>query len=95
MVEPLTLGSEADDNIAQALAISELCKDHAQKLIPTGERLDAMIASVSRDALPELVRGKIVEQLSEDSPSAVHAIPSKLAEHGKAPDRNSNRFLLF
>lgn len=95
MVEPPILGSQADDNIAQAFAIGELRKDHAQKLIPTGERLDAMIASVSRDALPEFSRGKMVEQLSENGSSAVHAIPSMLAENGKTADQNSNRFLLF
>jgi hypothetical protein len=95
MVEPPTLGSQADDNIAEAFAVRKLCKDHAQKLIPTGEGFDAMIASVSRDALPEFSRGKVVEQLSEDGSSAVHAIPSNLAEHGKTTNQNSNRFLLF
>jgi hypothetical protein len=95
MVEPPTLGSQADDNVAQAFAVRKLRKDHAQKLIPTGEALDAMIASVSRDALPELSRGKMVEQLSEDGSSAVHVLPSKLAEHGKTAGQNSNRFLLF
>lgn len=95
MVEPPTLGSQADDNIAEAFAVRKLCKDHAQKLIPTGEGLDAMIASVSRDTLSEFFRGKMVEQLSEDSSSAVHAMASKLAEHGKTAGQNSNRFLLF
>ena len=89
MVEPLTLGSQADDNIAQAFAVSELCKNHAQKLVPAGESSCAMIASVSNHALPELVYGKIVEQLSKDGPSVVHARPSKLAQHGI--EQNSNR----
>jgi len=95
MVEALALGTQADDNVAQTLARGELRKYHAQKLIPTGEGLDVMIATVPCNALAELVHGKMVEQLSENGASAVHAIPSKLAEHGKTADQNSNRFLLF
>ena len=89
------IGQRAARNQAAEPHMIELCEDHAEKLIPTGEGLDAVIATVSRDALAELVHGKIVEQLSEDGPSAVHAMPSKLAEHGKTSDRDSNRFLPF
>jgi hypothetical protein len=91
MIEPLALRSQAGDNVAQALAVSELRKDHAQKLIPTGEGSDAMIASVSGNALAEFVNGKMVEKLREDGPPHVHAMPSKLAEHGGAAIGNSNR----
>jgi hypothetical protein len=89
MIEAVTLRSQTDNNIAQALAIGELRKHHAEKLIPTGERLDAMIAMVSCNALAELVHRKIVEQLSKDGPSTVHAMPSKLVEHGNTG--NSSR----
>jgi hypothetical protein len=85
----MILRSQANDNVAQALPIGELCKHHAQKLIPAGEASDAMIASVSGDTLAELVHRKIVEQLSEDGAPAVHTMPSKVVEHGNTG--NSNR----
>jgi hypothetical protein len=93
MIEPLSLGSQADRNIAQAFSVRELCEDHAQKLVPAGKSSCAMIAFVSSHALPELVHGKIVEQLSKDGPSLVHANPSKGAQHAIA--QNSNRFSYF
>ena len=58
-------------------SVRELCEDHAQKLVPAGKSSCAMIPFVSSHALPELVHGKIVEQLSKEGPSLVHAKPSK------------------
>jgi hypothetical protein len=91
MIEPLALRSQAGDNVAQALAIRELRKNQAQKLIPTGEASDAMIASISRHAFAEFVYGEMVEELRKDSPPNVHAAPSMVAEHGGAAIGNSNR----
>jgi hypothetical protein len=91
MIEPLSLGSQADRNIAQTFSIGELCEDHAQKLVPAGKSSCSIIAFVSSHALPELVHGKMVEQLSEDGPSGVHTMPSRLPEHGERVVLNSNR----
>ena len=91
MIEPLALRSQAGDNIAQAFAIRKLRKKQAQKLIPTREGSDAMIASISRHALAEFMHGEMVEKLREDGPPNVHAMPSVLAEHGGAAIGNSNR----
>jgi hypothetical protein len=91
MVEPLVLGAQAGNDVAQALAICKLRKNHAKKLIQTGEGFDATIATVSSHALAEFVNRKMIEKLREDGPSKVHAMPSTVAEHGGAVDGISNR----
>jgi hypothetical protein len=72
MIEFGTQGSQTGFDVAQALAIGQLREGHAEKLVETGERSYAMIASMAFDATPELVLGQEVHELSEDGLSGVH-----------------------
>ena len=47
MVEFGGLGARAGFNVAQALAVCELCKGHTQILVETGEALDIVFGSVT------------------------------------------------
>jgi hypothetical protein len=91
MIKPLALGAQAGNNVAQTLAVCKLRKDHAKKLIQTGKGFDAAIATVSSHALAKFMNRKMIEQLREDGPSKIHAMPSMVAEHGGTVDEISNR----
>ena len=63
---------QADYNVSQALAIGELPKTHAKKLIPAGEIPNFVIPAVSAYTLVELIFGNQREQLSEYEPALKH-----------------------
>ena len=77
MVKLLVKGVEADFDVAQALAIGELCEGHAQELIETGEVAHPAIAVIARDTTVELVFGQKVDPLRKDV---------AIVEHEPAPD---------
>jgi hypothetical protein len=65
--------AKAGLNIAQALAIGQLCEDHVQILIPAGETARAGIALITRYAATKLAVWKKGTQSLKDGVSVVHA----------------------
>lgn len=55
VVELLRGGSETGLNVSQALSVGQLCKGHAQILVPAGEALDLVAAVVTLDTAAEFV----------------------------------------
>jgi hypothetical protein len=53
VIQPLGLGAQVDLDIAQGLAVSQLCKSHCQELVHAGEVLDLVVASVHGGPLRE------------------------------------------
>jgi hypothetical protein len=70
---------EARLNISQAFAISELSESHRQKLVPTGKALLLMITVIATYTLLELVPGKILHELRENSLAKVHSSLSAIS----------------
>ena len=62
-VELALLGAQTGFDVAQALAIGQLCEGHAQVLIETGKALDFVVAAIALDATAEGVKGKVIEHL--------------------------------
>src|SRR5262249_50052257 len=67
--------SQTRFNISKTLAISQLCKSHCQKLIPTRKTLDFVIAAVSLNTQTELIARNKVHQLRKDRLTSVHRRP--------------------
>ena len=59
-------GVEAGFDVSQALAIGQLSKGHAEKLIETREVASPLIATIASDATVELAPWQGVDQLRED-----------------------------
>ena len=72
MVELAMLGAQADLNVAQALAIAQLRKGHAQVLIETGIALHLVMAAIAMDTAPEGMNGKQLDHLCENDFARVH-----------------------
>jgi len=68
-------GTQARFDVAQAVAISELCKGHAKKLIEAGKLAQSSMAPIALDALVEFVLGQEVEELRKNGSASVH-VPS-------------------
>jgi hypothetical protein len=79
VIKPPVLRAQASDDVAQALAESQLGKRHAKKLVPAGETPHPVVAAVALHTFAKLVDGKMVHQLREQRLSKIHG------------DRNSNR----
>jgi len=47
MVEFVSHGAQAGLDVAEALAIGQLGEGHAEEVIPTGESLHAIVASIA------------------------------------------------
>jgi hypothetical protein len=94
VVQPPLERLQAGDDVAQALAISQLGKCQAEKLVPTREGPCAMVATIARHALAKLVDGQVIDELGENGSSAVHARTSQAAERARRSriaNRVSNR----
>jgi len=77
---------QASHNVAQTLAVGQLRKGHAEKLIATGEAGDLAIAAISADADVEGMLRQEVQQLRKNESSSMHeAILSRLnwKDHGQ------------
>jgi hypothetical protein len=61
--------AQAGFDVAQRIAVSQLRKEHDQKLVPAGEGSVSPVAAVPAHAFVELVLGKKVQKLSEDKSS--------------------------
>src|ERR1035438_277763 len=93
MIEPRPQGAQAGFDIAQALAIGELSKGHAQELVPAGKTADFVVALIALDATAKLVRGNEIQQLREHRLAKMHGPhpPRMRGQHGCKSQRNSNR----
>src|SRR5450755_627506 len=93
MIKPRPQGAQAGFDVAQALAIGELGKGHAQKLVPAGKTADLVVALIALDATAKLVRGNEIQQLREHRLAKMHGPrPPRMREkHGCKGRRNSNR----
>ena len=77
MVELGGLRPQARFDVAQALAIGQLRKCHAQILIETGEALDLVLALVARHAATKGMQRQVLHQLREDELACVHRSPRR------------------
>ena len=83
MIELALLGTQARLDVAQAFAIGELGKDHAQILIPAGKVFHLVMAMIPIDAPPERMHRKVIDDLRENDLAKVH-FASLLAEMARA-----------
>jgi len=74
MVEFGLHGTETGFDVSQALAVRQLSKGHAEKLVATGEVLDSVVALVSVDTGQESSHGHVLDDLRENNLSAVHRL---------------------
>src|SRR6267378_5847173 len=82
-------------DIAQAFAPGELGEGQTEKLIPAGEALHFVIATVTFHAATEFHQRKKIHHLSKNRSATVHAaLPSQLRS-GCRVAVNSNRFRSF
>ena len=72
MIEFAALGAQAGFDIAQALAIDELCESHTAILVLATEALDVMIALVTLNTSTQSMVGKMIDCLGEDQFAVVH-----------------------
>ena len=72
MVELRAARVQTRFDVAQAFAPRQLRKDHADKLIPTGELADFVIAAEAGDATLELLRVDRLKKLSQNEFAGVH-----------------------
>src|SRR4030042_3240725 len=83
-------------NITQTFPIRELCKSHAEKLLPTGKVLDFVVAIVLFNTLIEFIRWYKVHELRKYCLSRIHTpSPSALVrKYGFYENSISNRKIL-
>jgi len=72
MIKFLLHGTQTRFDVPQRLAVCYLGKNHAEVLIETRETFYAMVAVISSDTLVELLLGKKVYQLRENSLPGIH-----------------------
>ncbi len=84
MIEFALLGTQARLDVAQAFAIGELGKDHAQISIPAGKVFHLVMATIPIDASPERMDRKVIDDLRENDLAKVHSPASspRWPEHG-------------
>ena len=70
------LGLQASGDIPQDLPVSQLGEDHAQKLVPTLERLGIEASVVLADQPPKGMPGLQLHQLGENQLSRANWLPS-------------------
>jgi len=91
VVELGMLGAQAGFDVAQALAIGELRKGHAQILVETAEALELVLAAIARDAASQAVQRQVADDLRENEPAGIHlAPPPRLRWQGRRNDRRSS-----
>jgi hypothetical protein len=90
-----TEGPQTRLDVAQTLAVSELCKGHREKLVPARKLSYPMLASITRHTAPKFVSGNEIHQLREYRLARVH-VPSLLVQKdGESNGPHSNRKQLF
>jgi hypothetical protein len=95
MIKLRLLRAQTGFDIAQAFAPGELGEGQTEKLIPAGEALHFVIATVTFHAATEFHQRKKIHHLSKNRSATVHAaLPSQLRS-GCRVAVNSNRFRSF
>src|SRR5262247_1632595 len=74
-IEMLLVRGQTYFNVAQTFAIGQLSEGHRQKLLPTGEPSNTLVAIVASHADVEIVVGNELQDLTEDSLFLAHASP--------------------
>jgi len=69
VIEFVALGTQAGFDVAQALAIGQLGKGHAEELVVAREFSDSVIALIPLNAFVEFVPGEEIQELGEDNSS--------------------------
>jgi hypothetical protein len=72
VVELLGHGSEADLDVAQALAVGELREGHREELVPAGEAAKSMVAAIPLHTVGKRLVRNEAHELREDGASLVH-----------------------
>ena len=86
VIKLAVLGGETNFDVAQAFAISELGESHGEKLIPTRERANTLVAAIARHAAIEFVVRKKADELGKHSSTLVQGLsPSQLIAKDYAP----------
>lgn len=80
--------AQASFDVAEALAKRQLGKGQAKELIEAGKAAQFVIAAVLRDALVELVRRDVIDQLGEDGTAGKHALLSEGKAEGLRTRQN-------
>ena len=65
MIELIAARTEADFNVGQTLAISNLSERHGEELIPAREAMRSVVAMIASDTTPELFRMNPRHELSK------------------------------
>ena len=91
VVELRALGTKARFDVAQALAIGELCKCHAAELIRTTETAHTRVAAITIDDASEGIPRQVIHQLREYQFAHVHARRSRAKNRQNRAFRRSNR----
>ena len=72
VIEFVPVRPQADLDIAQALTVGELGKDHAEELVETGKRFDVTIAVITLHATAEGFHGQMGHDLRKDIVTGRH-----------------------
>jgi len=97
MIELALRCSQTDLNIPQTFPVCQLSKGHAEILVPTGETLDLVAASVAFHTLAKFVNRYKVHQLGKDRTTTVHkpSPSARLQKYGFFQKIFSNRLQPF
>jgi hypothetical protein len=83
VIELLRKSAKRVLEVAQAVPESKLGEGHGKELFPAREASDAMVAVITSYATIELVVGKFLNELSEDSLAKVHRDSPEMVISGK------------
>ena len=86
------LRAQTGFDVAQTFAPGELRESQAEKLIPAGETLDLVIASIALDTPAKLRQREKIHHLRKDSPTRVHVPSLSDLWNGDSLSVISNRF---
>ena len=63
VIEFVPVGTQADLDVAQALAVGKLGEGHAEELVEAGKGLDVAVAVITPDAAAEAMHGQVGHEL--------------------------------
>ena len=75
VLELPAMGTEADLDVAQALAVGQLRERQAQELVQAGERLDAAVSPITLHAPAKDLQGQMFHELRKHESPGMHGPP--------------------
>ena len=91
-VQPTRLGAKIDLDVAQRLAVGQLCKDHGKELIKAREVLDLVFPSMICHTAAQGAQRQKSHELRKYELALVHSgLKRKSAKNPKSDLRRSNR----